>query len=123
MSGVTLFFMVLALSVPAASADLGGGAIGAGEPGQLPSAVDTQQPAIGAVVQSGSRGQMLYENHCLGCHESLVFIREKRTVRNLAGLRDAVLRWAVEEKLPWSAEELDDVAGHLNRTYYRFGAR
>ena len=123
MSGVTLFFMVLAMSVPAAWADLESEAVGSEGPGRIPSAIEVQPPAVLIPTQAGSRGRMLYENHCLECHESMLFIREKRTVGSFPELRAAVLRWAAETKLPWGTEEIDDVTGHLNRTYYHFGSR
>lgn len=122
MSGVPLFFMVLALSVPALSADLEP-ANGSEEPTQIFPDVEVQPPDDRVPVQAESRGQMLYENHCLGCHESVLFIREKRTVRSFPDIRAAALRWAAETKLPWGTEEIDDVTGHLNRTYYHFGSR
>lgn len=71
-------------------------------------------------VPVAPRGQMLYENHCLGCHESVLFIRARRAVRSLPELRDTVARWAREARAPWRDEEIDAVTGHLNRTYYRF---
>ena len=123
MSSVGVFFMVLAMSVPAASAVPEGGAPDLDEAG-LHAPKTEIQPRTGHLpVHAASRGQMLYENHCLGCHESVLFIREKRTVGSLVLLRNTVLQWAVETKLPWGTEEIDDVTGYLNSAYYRFGLR
>ncbi|MCK7583313.1 MAG: hypothetical protein MZV65_52385 [Chromatiales bacterium] len=42
------------------------------------------------------RGRLLYENHCMSCHESVLHIREKRKAANPAELRAAIERWAAE---------------------------
>lgn len=70
-----------------------------------------------------SRGQMLYENHCLGCHESVLFIRERRDVKTLPDLRKEVARWAAEAKAPWRETEIEEVVRYLNRAYYRLPER
>ncbi len=67
-----------------------------------------------------SRGQMLYENHCTSCHESVLFIRERRDVKTLPALGEEVRRWVRETKLPWGNEEIAEVVGYLNRSFYRF---
>ena len=66
------------------------------------------------------RGEMLYTNHCLGCHESLVHIREKRQVKNLDALRAKVIRWSQELELKWSSDEIADVMLYLNMRYYHY---
>jgi len=65
------------------------------------------------------RGEMLYSNHCLGCHESVVHVREKRSARNLDALRKAVTRWSQELDLKWSSREIEDVVLYLNLRYYQ----
>ena len=71
--------------------------------------------------QELDRGQMLYENHCLQCHESEVHIREQRKVRSLKDLEEQVNRWVKELKVAWGDEEIADIARYLNRTVYKFG--
>lgn len=66
------------------------------------------------------RGEMLYTNHCLDCHESLVHIREKRQVKNLDALRATVIRWSQELELKWSSHEIADVVLYLNMRYYHY---
>lgn len=65
------------------------------------------------------RGRLLYENHCTSCHVSTVHIREQRKAKTPTELRAYIQRWSVELKLPWSAEELNDVYQHLNNQYYK----
>ena len=66
-----------------------------------------------------SRGQLLYENHCQGCHTSQLHIREQRRARSIDELRGWVTRWAVVQKLNWGDEEIGEVTNYLNQRYYR----
>ena len=66
------------------------------------------------------RGEMLYTNHCLSCHESIVHVREKRSAKNLAAIRSAVTRWSQELKLKWSSHEVEEVVLYLNLRYYHY---
>jgi len=74
------------------------------------------QPVVPA---TGSRGQMLYENHCQVCHTSVVHVREKRHARSLKDLEYWVKRWSGEFNPAWSADEISDVVDYLNRRYYK----
>jgi len=69
------------------------------------------------------RGQLLYENHCMACHESVVHIRTRQSARTLAELQERVEHWARYLKLTWSAEDVRDVTGFLDSRYYRFESR
>ena len=66
----------------------------------------TKQPV--SKVPLPPRGEMLYTNHCLSCHESIVHIREKRSAKNL------------ELDLKWSSHEVEDVVLYLNLRYYHY---
>lgn len=77
-----------------------------------------QQPATRQAPQP--RGEMLYSNHCLGCHESLVHIREIRRVKSIGALRDTVTRWSQELNLTWTSDEIEDVLLYLNMRYYHY---
>ena len=92
-------------------------AVGAGE-GGLQASSDSR-----SLVAAASRGELLYENHCTVCHESIVHIRANRKAKSLADLRGWVARWSGELKLKWSNEEIDDVAEFLARRFYKFGKR
>lgn len=67
-----------------------------------------------------SRGQLLYDNHCLECHIDEVHFRTERKVQNRAELLEAIDRWVDELKLEWTAEEVMDVMEYLNLKYYQF---
>ena len=118
-----LGFIALCLQWPTALADTGM-AVAALEGGSaapeeaIPAAEDVQGRRLPA--PPASRGQMLYENHCTGCHESVLFVRQQRSVRDLDELRATIIRWLPEARVSWGDEEINDVATHLNRTFYGF---
>jgi cytochrome c5 len=85
------------------------------EPGETP-----QKPVTPA---EPPRGQLLYENHCTSCHESVVHVRDNHRTQSLAGLRERVANWADYLHLHWDSEEAEDVVQHLNTHYYKFEAR
>ncbi|HWR76376.1 MAG TPA: hypothetical protein VN283_04095 [Thiobacillus sp.] len=66
------------------------------------------------------RGQLLYENHCMSCHESVVHIRARQHAQSLPELWARVLHWATYLQLRWGEEEVEDVVRHLNSQYYKF---
>ena len=71
-------------------------------------------------MPGNSRGQLLYENHCIVCHESRAHIREKRKSRSVADIEKWVFRWAQHLKLEWSRAEINDVIQYLNQHFYQF---
>jgi hypothetical protein len=76
-----------------------------------------------SIREARPRGQLLYENHCMVCHESIVHIRSKQSARSLEDLHARVLHWARYMKLPWSEEEVGDVTRFLESRYYQFESR
>jgi hypothetical protein len=66
---------------------------------------------------------MLYENHCMICHESLVHVRSQQQVRSQPQLRAKVLHWADYLQLHWGGEEVEEVVRYLDRQYYQFERR
>lgn len=109
---------LLALSLPAGAAKL----IDAPPPPQLPAAElgHDGAPKKPGLVETPGRGQLLYENHCTSCHESVLHIRARHTVRSLPELRAQVERWAANSKLSWGKEEIDEVVHFLNSRHYGF---
>lgn len=73
-------------------------------------------PASGA---DPDRGRALYGQHCGACHSQSVHGRAKRVATDFAAVRAWVVRWSESLKLGWDASDVDDVAVHLNNTYYR----
>ena len=89
----------------------------------LPEAgIPTPAKPMPAEIQT-SRGQLLYENHCLECHTSVVHIRNNRKAVTLTEVRNFVIRWSHELRLPWQEEEIDDVVRYLDQQYYKLEPR
>ncbi len=65
-----------------------------------------------------SRGEMLYRNHCIECHNQQIHWREGRIARDMDGLEKQVIRWQDAIGMQWSKEEINDVTRYLNSTYY-----
>jgi len=82
------------------------------------------KPAIPAKpsAETVSRGQLLYENHCIACHESVAHIRHDRRAKSYKALQDWVVRWSNQQQLGWGAGDIADVVDYLNRHYYKFPA-
>lgn len=66
------------------------------------------------------RGRLLYENHCMFCHASVVHIRDQRKAGTPAELRALIQQWSGELKLHWQENDVNDVFLYLNNRYYRF---
>ena len=75
-----------------------------------------------AVSQVFDRGEALYENHCMSCHDVTVHTRASRRATSVADLRKWVATWSFHASLDWSGEEIEDVADYMNRRYYHFTA-
>ena len=77
---------------------------------------ESTQPAN--QIAPASRGELLYLNHCLGCHESKLHIREKQKAKTINAIRGEVSRWATELQLKWTLRDIEDVVEFLNHRYY-----
>lgn len=73
-----------------------------------------------APAPAPDRGEALYEMRCTGCHSQSLHGREKRVAADFASVRAWVDRWNATLRLGWDAGEVDDVAVHLNRRFYRY---
>jgi hypothetical protein len=65
-------------------------------------------------------GDDLHFEHCTGCHDSTVYTRENRNVRNLAQLGKQVRFCKDTIGVTWFDDEVDDVIEYLNTSYYHF---
>ncbi|MBK7062738.1 MAG: cytochrome c [Rubrivivax sp.] len=75
--------------------------------------------AAQGLAAPGSRGQMLYANHCVACHSTQMHWRDKRLVTDWDSLKTQVRRWQATAQLNWSEADIDDVARYLNDSIYR----
>lgn len=67
-----------------------------------------------------SRGEMLYQNHCIACHTTQVHWRDQRLATDWGSLRGQVRRWERNTGLSWSDDDVEAVSEYLNRRYYDF---
>lgn len=78
--------------------------------------------AVSAAAQPAaevSRGQLLYDTHCLACHSEKLHWRDGRLVKDWPTLKDQVRRFQAVANLAWSDEDITEVASYLNRSIYR----
>lgn len=73
-----------------------------------------QAPAVPA-----TRGALLYDTHCIACHNSQVHWRDRRLVTDWDSLKAQVRHWQEIGRLGWSESDVVEVARHLNATIYR----
>ena len=76
-------------------------------------------PAVAAPAEP-SRGELLYETHCQGCHESELHVRTDHRAQTSAAVHDWVQYWAERKALGWNNEDVIEVSDFLVRRYYRF---
>jgi mono/diheme cytochrome c family protein len=77
-------------------------------------------PLSSAWASDPQRGRWLYENHCLGCHESTDHIEVGRKVDSLSELRHQIVRWSIETGANWRQDDVDAVLEYLNQRHYGF---
>lgn len=73
-----------------------------------------------APAPAPSRGELLYSNHCVECHNVQMHWRTLRLARDWDSLKYQVRRWQGEANLQWTEEDVNAVARHLNDTIYQF---
>ena len=69
-----------------------------------------------------SRGALLYENHCIGCHTEQMHWRDKRVASDWPSLLMQVRRWQGNSGQRWNDEDIDAVARYLNERHYRYAS-
>lgn len=67
-----------------------------------------------------TRGQLLYETHCIECHTTQMHWRDQRLARDWGTLKVQVRRFQDIAGLGWSDEDVTAVTRYLNDTIYRF---
>lgn len=75
-------------------------------------------PAAAGPAGGEARAALLYQNHCTGCHESAVHIRQHSQVRNLKQLEHWVRYWVQAQGLGWSDADIAGVALLLDGRHY-----
>jgi mono/diheme cytochrome c family protein len=76
--------------------------------------------ALAQPAPSATRGELLYNTHCIACHTKEVHWREQKLATDWPSLERQVRRWAVNSGLAWTDEDVADVTRYLNAVHYRF---
>jgi mono/diheme cytochrome c family protein len=71
---------------------------------------------------SPSRGELLYNTHCIACHNTQVHWRDRKLASDWPHLKTEVDRWQKMTGLRWRDEDVTEVARYLNTRYYHFPA-
>lgn len=67
-----------------------------------------------------SRGKLLYDTHCVECHNTQVHWRDGRLATDWLSLKAQVQGWQARALLDWSESDIVAVTRHLNDTIYRY---
>lgn len=73
-----------------------------------------------AMPAAADTGPELHDAGCKSCHDSSVYTREDRRVKDLGQLHEQVRRCQKANDLAWSDKDIDAVATFLNASYYKF---
>ena len=71
------------------------------------------------IAGDAERGRLLYENHCMVCHTSVVHVRDRRKAKTREDIQSWIRRWQAVLGLSWGPNEIDDVTEFLNDRFYR----
>ena len=71
-------------------------------------------------VSSETRGQLLYNTHCISCHTTQMHWRNDRKAFDWDSLKGQVRRWQGNASLQWGEVDITEVARHLNDTIYNY---
>lgn len=74
---------------------------------------------VNALAADLQRGQMLHENHCRMCHDSIAYKRGTKIAHNYAEVKAQVTRWQTNTGLSWSAADIENVTAFVAKTYYK----
>ena len=71
-------------------------------------------------IPDHARGELLYTNHCVACHNTKIHWRDKRIARDWKSLQAEVKRWQNVSGLGWDSDDIMAVARYLNTLYYHY---
>ncbi len=71
-----------------------------------------------APAPPASRGQLLYNTHCISCHTTQMHWRSASLAYDWESLKGQVRRWQGNAGLGWNDADIAEVARHLNETIY-----
>lgn len=77
-------------------------------------------PASAADPADPQEGRQLVDSNCNSCHQSEVYTRKNRRVKDLDQLRTQVRRCEFSLDLRWFDDQIENVTNYLNEQYYKF---
>lgn len=77
----------------------------------------------GSPARAQSRGELLYDMHCVACHSEKMHWRSGKLVNDWASLERQVRHWQQAASLGWNDEDILEVARDLNQRFYGFAPR
>jgi mono/diheme cytochrome c family protein len=83
-------------------------------------ALSVQAQPGGSPAASPTRGQLLYDAHCIECHNAQIHWRALSQASDWSSLVVQVNRWQAAAMLGWSGDDIVEVARYLNETIYKF---
>lgn len=84
------------------------------------SALSLAQAPPAQTSPAESRGQLLYDTHCITCHTTQMHWRNDRKAYDWDSLKMQVRRWQGNAGLQWDDGDIAAVARHLNQTIYHY---
>jgi len=67
-----------------------------------------------------TRGELLYNTHCIACHTTQVHWRDNKQATDWKGIEAQVRRWQGVAGLAWSDADITEVSRFLNNTIYKY---
>jgi hypothetical protein len=72
------------------------------------------------VASASDPGEVLHNEHCLSCHQPVIYTSEDRAVTSYSKLEQRVGQCELVNNLLWFQEEVENVTSYLNRKFYLF---
>ena len=69
-----------------------------------------------------NKGEQLYQEHCVSCHDAKVYTNPERIVDNLEELTNHVKSCKIPQQSNWTEEDIFQVVNYLNNNFYHFAS-
>ena len=71
-------------------------------------------------VPAATRGELLYNTHCVACHTTQMHWRNDKKAVDWDSLKFQVRRWQGNAGLVWNDADITEVSRYLNDTIYHY---
>ena len=76
--------------------------------------------AYSQTTPTQSRGDLLYNTHCVACHTTEIHWRNDKQAFDWDSLKFQVRRWQGNAGLAWNDADIAEVSRYLNETIYNY---